>query len=55
MLLNFVGNGCDLHDCAFQSSAATTVLVVEFVNAGMMNLGQALWSRKLTIRLFLGN
>lgn len=27
---------------AFQSSAATTVLVVEFVNAGMMNLGQAL-------------
>lgn len=27
---------------AFQSSAATTVLVVEFVNAGMLNLGQAL-------------
>ncbi|MHB1651756.1 MAG: Na/Pi cotransporter family protein [Desulfitobacteriaceae bacterium] len=27
---------------AFQSSAATTVLVVEFVNAGLMNLGQAL-------------
>jgi phosphate:Na+ symporter len=27
---------------AFQSSTATTVLVVEFVNAGMMNLGQAL-------------
>ncbi|AFQ46315.1 Na/Pi cotransporter family protein [Desulfosporosinus meridiei] len=27
---------------AFQSSAATTVLVVEFVNAGMMSLGQAL-------------
>jgi phosphate:Na+ symporter len=27
---------------AFQSSAATTVLVVEFVNVGMMNLGQAL-------------
>ena len=27
---------------AFQSSAATTVLVVEFVNAGMMNLAQAL-------------
>lgn len=27
---------------AFQSSAATTVLVVEFVNAGMINLGQAL-------------
>lgn len=27
---------------AFQSSAATTVLVVEFVNAGMMSLGQSL-------------
>lgn len=27
---------------AFQSSAATTVLVVEFVNLGMMNLAQAL-------------
>lgn len=27
---------------AFQSSTATTVLVVEFVNVGMMNLGQAL-------------
>ncbi len=27
---------------AFQSSAATTVLVVEFVNAGMINLAQAL-------------
>ncbi|MEA4901013.1 Na/Pi cotransporter family protein [Desulfitobacterium sp.] len=27
---------------AFQSSAATTVLVVEFVNAGLINLGQAL-------------
>lgn len=27
---------------AFQSSTATTVLVVEFVNAGMMSLGQAL-------------
>ncbi|OLN33857.1 Na/Pi cotransporter family protein [Desulfosporosinus metallidurans] len=27
---------------AFQSSAATTVLVVEFVNVGMMSLGQAL-------------
>ncbi|CAA7599685.1 Sodium-dependent phosphate transport protein [Acididesulfobacillus acetoxydans] len=27
---------------AFQSSTATTVLVVEFVNAGMMNLAQAL-------------
>lgn len=27
---------------AFQSSAATTVLVVEFVNAGLMNLAQAL-------------
>ncbi|GAB6172913.1 Na/Pi cotransporter family protein [Paradesulfitobacterium aromaticivorans] len=27
---------------AFQSSAATTVLVVEFVNAGLMTLGQAL-------------
>ena len=27
---------------AFQSSAATTVLVVEFVNSGLMSLGQAL-------------